>query len=378
MKRIGIQLQYSLDDGTQRGGDLANPLFELLRAVREGGSIKMAAQDLGLSYRHVWGQLKRWEEALGQPLVVWTQGQPAQLTPFAERLLWGETRARARLTPHIEALRIELARVVREALEGDDQVLAIHASHDLALPQLRELARELRLHVEMRFCGSVDALQALADGRCQVAGFHVPALPQGSQRFALAMKSRLKPGQHKLIACLQRTQGLIVAAGNPKGITGLADLTRPDVNFLNRQVGSGTRLLTEHLLAEARIDPASVAGWSGEPENSHVAVAAAIASGVADAAIGVAAAAHSFGLGFVPLIEEDYYLVCLKDALEQLPVARLRQTLHSPAWRRTLEGLAGYRPAAEMGDVLSLTRALSWWSFETPRTRRAAPSPSAE
>ena len=370
MQSLGVHLHYSFDNGAQRGAELGNPLFELLTALRESGSILKAAKSLGLSYRYVWGALKRWEEQLGQPLVIWAQGQPALLTPFAERLLWGETRARARLTPHIEALRIELARVVREALEGDQPVLTVFASHDLALPALRDQVRDAqRLHVELQFCGSVDALQALSDGRCQVAGFHVPALPQGSARFAAAMKPRLHPGQHKLIACLRRTQGLIVAAGNPLQLDGLPALARRGVRFLNRQIGSGTRLLTEHLMAEAGVDPTLVAGWHADSENSHVAVAASIASGLADAGVGIAAAAHRFGLGFVPLVEEDYFLVCLKDALDQLPVVRLRQALVDRHWRDAVDAMPGYRAAPTAGEVLSLTRALPWWSFDRRRQR---------
>ena len=125
----------------------------------------------------MWGQLKQWEEVLAEPLVTWIKGQPARLTPFAERLLWAERRARTRLTPHIEALRAELERVLADALDGSQQVLALFASHDLALPRLREHASAQHgLHIELKFAGSVDCLRALGAGRCLVAGFHVPAL----------------------------------------------------------------------------------------------------------------------------------------------------------------------------------------------------------
>lgn len=374
----GVHLQYEFRAGAQQGAALANPLFELLWAVREGGSIGRAAKTLGASYRHVWGAIRQWETTLGEPLLVWVQGQPATLTPFAERLLWAETRARTRLTPHIEALRAELGRVLDEARDGTQHVLTVFASHDLALPALRELAAGAhRLHIDLRFCGSVDALQALADGRCHVAGFHVPALPGGSAQFAAAMKPRLKPGLHKLIGCLTRTQGLMVARGNPQRVGGLADLAQPGLRFVNRQPGSGTRLLMEHLLARAGVDPAAIGGWDGPPEDSHVAVAATVAAGAADVGLGVAAAAERFGLDFVPLLDEDYYLVCLKDRLDTPAVQRLRQQLADRAWARTLWGLAGYAPAARPGEVLSLTQALPWWRFGSPRTARAATEDTA-
>ncbi|MEY2688496.1 MAG: hypothetical protein RL375_2694, partial [Pseudomonadota bacterium] len=207
MKTRGVHLQYSFEADGQRGAQVKNPLFDLLGAVREYGSIQHAAKGLGVSYRHVWGALKHWEEVLGEPLVTWTQGQPSRLTPFADRLLWAETRARTRLTPHIEALRVELERVLSEALDGDQHVLPIYASHDLALPLLRDLAaQQQRLHIELRFAGSVDALRALAEGRCLVAGFHVPPLQGAAPVFADALKPLLKPGRHKLIAFSRRAQ----------------------------------------------------------------------------------------------------------------------------------------------------------------------------
>ena len=170
MKSRGVRLQYSFETDDQRGGEVQNPLFDLLSGLREQGSIQKAAQASGASYRHVWGALKHWQEVLGQPLVTWTQGQPARLTPFAQRLLWAETQARARLTPHIEALRAELERVLAEALDGSQDLLTVFASHDMALPLLRERATaDHGLHVDLRFAGSLDALRALAAGRCQVA-----------------------------------------------------------------------------------------------------------------------------------------------------------------------------------------------------------------
>ena len=375
MKARGVHLQYSFEAEGQRGAVLHNPLFDLLTAVHEHGSIQHAAKAMGASYRHIWGALKRWEDVMGEPLVTWAQGQPARLTPFADRLLWAERRARTRLTPHIEALRAELEHVLAEAFDASLHVLTIFASHDLALPRLRDLAAHAHgLHIDLRFAGSVDALAALAQGRCLVAGFHVPPLAGGSAQFAAAMKPLLKPGLHKLIGCVRRTQGLMVRPGNPLRIGGLADLVSSpgrEVRFVNRQPGSGTRLLIDHLLAEQGIAGSTVHGYDGPPEDSHVAVAAAVASGVADVGPGIEAAARPFGLDFVALIAEDYYLVCLKDALEHPAVLKLRATLEAAAWVQALADLPGYE-AARSGEVLSLTQALPWWRFRVNRQATAA------
>ena len=367
--RRGIHLEYRFaPDAAQRGATLANPLIDLLRSLRDTGSISAAARALGGSYRHTWGALKEGEQVLGAPLVVWAKGQPARLTPLAERLLWAETRARTRLAPHIEALRSELERASSLAFDADHEVLTVYASHDLALPLLRDHADAHGLHIDLRFAGSTDALQALAHGRCDMAGFHVPVLAAGrTPAFARALKGLLKPGKHKLIACHRRQQGLIVAAGNPQGVQGVAALVRPGVRFVNRQPGSGTRLLTEHLLAEARLLPEHVAGFHGPCEDTHVAVAAAVASGAADAGIGIEAAAAQFGLGFVPLAEEAYYLVCLKEALDRAAVLRLRGLLASAAWAGAVHSLAGCEVAEGAGEVLALTQALPWWHYRGPR-----------
>ncbi|MBQ0933326.1 helix-turn-helix transcriptional regulator [Ideonella sp. 4Y16] len=369
MKSRGVHLQYSFQSDGQRGADIQNPLFDLLSALRQHGSIQHAATATGASYRHVWGALKQWELVIGEPLVLWAKGQPARLTPFAERLLWAEARARTRMTPHIEALRSELERVLAEALDGSHQVLTIYASHDLALPALRECAAEHhRLHIDLRFAGSMDALRALSEGRCTVAGFHVPPLEDARNLFAEALKPLLKPGVHKLIGCTRRTQGLMVARGNPLRLRGLADLASGSVRFINRQEGSGTRLLTDHLLAQQGLSSSFVPRYHEVVEDSHLAVAAAIASGLGDAGVGIAAAAEQFGLDLVPLVEEDYFLVCLKDALQHPAVQQLCEALAGAPMHQAVSALPGYALNTP-GEVLSLTRALPWWHF---RTRKEA------
>lgn len=374
MRTPGVHLQYSFESRGQRGAEIENPLFDLLGAVHAHGSIRHAAAALGASYRHVWGALKHWEAVLGQPLVRWAKGQPARLTPFALRLLAAERAARVRMTPHIEALRAELERVRALALDERQLVLEVFASHDLALPALRDLCAARGLHLGLRFAGSVDALRALAHGRCTVAGFHVPALPGGSPVFARALKPLLAPGRHKLIGALRRTQGLMLRPGLAPRPASLADVAAQRWRFVNRQPGSGTRLLMDHLLHDAGLDAAAIAGYGGRCEDTHVAVAAAIAHGEADVGPGIEAAARAAGLDFVPLADEDYHLVCLADALESPAVRVLREVLASPAWAQTVAALPGYAPSPQAGQVLSLTQALPWWRYRTPRRGAAARS----
>ena len=377
----GIHLQYSFEARGQEGAQIENPLFELLSALQAEGSIGHAAKALNQSYRHVWGALKHWETVLGSALVVWAKGQPARLTPFAERLVWAERQARTRMTPHVEALRTELARVFAQADDTSLLLLDIAASHDLGLPRLQNLAEQQHaLHLSLRFTGSEDALRMLHDGRCSIAGFHVPRLAGGASLFARWLRPLLRPGTHKLIGSHWRRQGLMLrpaaAGANPlHGLdsTGLLRaLAAGRCRFANRQPGSGTRRLLEHLLTEARLDMLQIENLDRQVEHTHVAVAAAVASGSADLGLGIEAAAREFGLEFRPLVEEDYYLVCLKSALDSPAVQALRATLASPAWAMALQTLPGYG-VQQAGEVLSLTRALPWWNYRRAKMQHSRP-----
>lgn len=358
-----IELSYLLSP--QRGKDalIRNPMMDMLHAVSEHGSITKAASALELSYRHVWGSLKSWEQTLGRSLIVWDKGQRARLTEFGDKLLWAERQAQARLAPQIEALRGDIERAFSTAFDDNAHVLTLYASHDAALSALREQASAQGLHLDIRFMGSVDAIAALNAGRCTMAGFHARDQPARHSVAAQTYRSLLKPGLHKLIGFAHRQQGLMVARHNPLHIDSLADLKQPGIRYVNRPQGTGTRVLLDDLLAEAGMAPADIQGYT-TAEPSHTAVAQAVASGAADAGLGIEAAAREKGLGFVPLVRERYHLVCLKSELPTAPVQALLRELQSGAWQATLDGLPGYSGAlAQSGKVLSLRAALPWWSY---------------
>lgn len=368
--KLTVRLGYEFDSISQRGAELDQPLFAVLRAVQDGGSIVHAAKALDRSYRYVWGVLREWEKSFDAPLVVWAQGQPARLTEFGQRLLWAELRARKRLQPHIEALRTEIERVVAQARDDRLLLLTLCASHDLALPRLQEHAAERgSLHVDLHFQGSIDAVRSLNAERCLVAGFHVPALHGAAPIFAKALKPLLRPGMHKLIGCSRRTQGLMMRREHAGAVRSVADLRGSSLRFVNRQLGSGTRLLMDHLLQCNGMRTRDVTGYDSAIEESHVSVAACIASGAADVGPGVEAAALEFGLHFQPLVVEDYFLVCLKHNLEHPAVQQLRQLVADDAWTRLLTTLPGYQPARAPGAVLMMTAALPWWRFAKPKRK---------
>ena len=375
--RVSAHLSYELAVTVQSGARIGNVLFDVLNAVHEGGSIAHAARTLNYSYRYVWGVLKEWETELHDALVVWTQGQPARLTEFGQRLIWAERRARTRVQPHIEALRADLERMLIEASDQDQQVMTVYASHDLALPVLvRHAAQSSSVHLDLRYQSSVDCLRALNAGRCLVAGFHVPALRGAAPVFSAALKPLLRPGMHKLIGCTRRQQGLMLRKEHADRVRSIPDLVKARLQLVNRQVGSGSRLLMDHLIAEHGLDPRSIPGYDTHVEESHVAVAASVASGLADVGLGIKAAAVEFGLHFVPLIEDDYFLVCLKPNLNHPAITRLCQILEAPEWKTQVLKIDGYSPAASAGKVLVMTSALPWWRYRPRAAKATAPQDS--
>ena len=375
-----LQFHYTLSRESSPA-QVRNPLIDLLQAVSTHGSISAAARALDLSYRHVWGELKRWEQELGNELLIWEKGQSARLTEFGSKLMWAESQAQARLAPQIEALRSELERAFAVAFDPQAHVAMLYASHDDALGTLREYALaadatsalHTRLHLDIRFSGSVDAIRALNEGRCVMAGFHTIQNPVRGSVAEKIYKPLLKPGLHKIIGFATRTQGLMVAKGNPLRLHSLQDVRDCNARFINRAMGTGTRVVLDELLAQTGLDAAQFPGYD-TTEPSHTAVAHAIASGAADAGLGIEVAARAQGLDFVPLLEESYHLVCLKSALNDPAIQALMQLLKSAAWQARLDALPGYR-AWHSGEVQSLRRVLPWWDFGAKRKAAEGAAP---
>ncbi len=367
-----LQFHYTLSRDSSPAL-VRNPLIDLLQAVSTHGSISGGARGLGLSYRHVWGELKRWEKELGHELVVWEKGQSARLTEFGAKLMWAERQAQARLAPQIEALRAELERSFAVAFDDSTHVVTLYASHDDALTTLREHALQQhtleagrgQLHLDIRFAGSVDAIRALNEGRCVMAGFHTLQNTGPKTLTERTYKPLLQPGQHKIIGFAQRSQGLMVAKGNPLGLRSLQVVATQRARFANRALGTGTRVVLDELLTQAGLSAADINGYA-HTEPSHAAIAHAVAAGQCDAGLGIEAAALGAGLDFVPLATELYHLVCLKSALTQPGIQALLQLLQTPAWQAAVAGIAGYT-AQQSGEVLSMRRVLPWWTYPMNR-----------
>jgi putative molybdopterin biosynthesis protein len=187
---------------------------------------------------------------------------------------------------------------------------------------------------------SLGGLFALASGDCDLAGCHL--LDAESGDYNAPFVRRVLPGEPvDLVTLAEREQGLMVAPGNPGGIHALADLARHGVRYVNRQRGSGTRVLLDRLLADAAVPADAVEGY-GREEPTHLAVAGAIAAGSADAGLGIRAAARALGLDFVPLARERYELALRAASRDQPAVHAVLAALRSRAFVAAVEALTGY------------------------------------
>jgi molybdate transport repressor ModE-like protein len=336
----------------QNGGAVSLPvLLRLLTEVRDQGSISRAATAIDISYRHAWGLLRQFEEQFGAALVLKVRGQGTVLSPLAERLIWADRRIAARLSPFLDSLASELEQELAAVLSAKTHALRVTASHGFAVAALIAQLQAGDVAVDLKYRSSTEAVAALSRGECDLAGFHVP-VGEFRQAAAAQYLQWLKPKQHTLIHLAYRTQGLFVAKGNPRQISGLADLARNDIRFVNRQSGSGTRMLLELMLAKQKIPVATIAGYESA-EFTHAAVAAYVASGMADTGFGVEAAARRFDLDFIPVMREQYFLACDRKMMHEPAVESTLALMRSEPFRATVAALAGYDGALS-GTVMTL------------------------
>lgn len=211
--------------------------------------------------------------------------------------------------------------------------LVLIGSHDLMLDLLAEA-----LPLASGPVGSLGGILAMKRGECHLAPIHL--LDETSGEYNLAMVRRHFAGGMALIHGARRAQGLMVPAGNPRGISGIADLA-DGVTFVNRQRGSGTRQLLDYLLAQRQLPASAILGYERE-RNTHLAVAAAVQSGEVDTGLGVFSAAQAFGLDFLPVGDESYEFLVRQTDLEDTRVRRLVELLNSPEFRERLAALGGY------------------------------------
>jgi putative molybdopterin biosynthesis protein len=225
------------------------------------------------------------------------------------------------------------------------KTVVIIGSHDMTLDlladELRQQGKDVRL--SSGNVGSLGGLLALRKGICHMAGAHL--LDPARREYNLSYIDRyLKGTKVSIFHHVLRDQGLIVARSNPKGIKGIGDLMRKDVVFVNRQAGSGTRVLFDHLLQEKGIQSEQISGYDHE-EYTHMAVSVDVLSGVADCGMGVLAAAKALDLDFIPIAQEQYDIIVPTQYRNDVQIENVLETMKSPHYRDRVSALGGYDPS---------------------------------
>jgi molybdate transport repressor ModE-like protein len=300
----------------------------LLREVQRGKTIQSAAEALDVSYRTLWNQLKVAEKALGTPLLLSTKGHGSKLSPAAESFLNSVAEMERRFD---RVSQDEVRRLSGElsSLINPRPVRWVFCSSS---DPLIEQVIDGFAHIDYQTMGSGQALERLLSGDADIAGFHLP-----DQDSLVQVQAHLKSTGMMAYPVMRRTQGLMVSTGNPLRIKKLVDLARPEVRFINRQKGAGTRLLLDTLIEKEGIRSDRIRGYRHE-EFTHTAVATAIVAGTADAALGLKYIAAQFRLGFVPLEEETFYLAMSTKVHASKPIQKFIQSLQALAAKQV-----GYR-----------------------------------
>ena len=228
------------------------------------------------------------------------------------------------------------------SLDKLQNTLVVIGSHDPLLDELGNMLHvaDESLYMSSSHVGSMGGIMAIRRGEAHMAGCHLLDTVTGEYNLSF-MKKYFPKGDVKLIRCVGREQGLMVAKGNPLDIQKFADIAKDGVRYVNRQKGSGTRILADYLCKTEQIDMASVYGYERE-EMTHTSVAAQIANGSADAGMGIYSAAKLYDLDFIPICVEEYDLIISDYAWNTPMVQQLMQVLKSDIFRQKLMELGGY------------------------------------
>ena len=258
-----------------------------------------------------------------------------------------------RIPNHIEGLNDQepvTAELLRPLSSVKNTIVAV-GSHDNTLDVLsdRIKARHSSITLSSSHVGSMGGLMAIKRGVCHLAGSHLLDTKDGSYNVSY-LKKYLPDIRVRLVNLVLRDQGLIILPGNPKGIKGIEDLGRDDIAFINRQGGSGTRILLDYRLNQSGIDPERIRGYENE-EFTHMSVAVAVLSGTVDVGLGIYAAAKALNLDFIPVVTEEYDLVIPEEYFESEKIQVLLETINTGEFKKSVEALGGYH-TERTGDII--------------------------
>lgn len=235
-------------------------------------------------------------------------------------------------------------------LDDLDKTIFAIGSHDITLDLMAQYLANYDRRLVSSNVGSLGGLVALRRGEAHFAGSHLLD-PESGEYNLTYIRQYLPNVPVRVIALVERQQGLLVAKGNPKSIYSLEDLAKPGIRFINRQRGAGTRVLLDYHLSQLGINPEKIEGYNQE-EYTHLTLAAAIASGRADCGLGIAAAAYALDLDFIPLFSERYDLVIPRQFLDSPLLAPMIELLENQQFKQDILQLPGYNINI-MGTVIA-------------------------
>jgi putative molybdopterin biosynthesis protein len=249
-----------------------------------------------------------------------------------------------RVPSHVEGLKDsdDVSAELLRPISAIQNTLVAVGSHDNTLDVLADQlkAEKSNLSLSSSHVGSMGGLMAVKKGVCHMAGSHLLDTEDGSYNISY-LKKYLPKMDLRLVNLVFRDQGFIVPKGNPKNIYGIQDLCREDIRFINRQGGSGTRILLDYRLEQSKIDAGMLNGYEIE-EFTHMSVAVAVLSGTVDVGLGIYAAAKALDLDFVPLVTEQYDLVIPAAYMEMKQMQILLDIINSGMFKKRVEALGGY------------------------------------
>jgi molybdate transport repressor ModE-like protein len=288
-------------------------LTSLLKDIEHGKTLMSACKKMGLSYRNVWQKLNDVERALGFKLMDRVRGHGSQLSEYAKYLI--------QFTDDFDQKTMRLGQTSLSHLEEGFAQFRVKAKKQWRFASSSDpIIQKAVINIggfELITAGSGEALERLLNYEVDIAGFHVSD-PQSSQ----VISKRLQNEGMQIFPVMKRVQGFMVAKGNPHNITSPKDLLRSKIRFINRQKGSGTRLLLDTLLSKEAIASNGIKGYENE-EFTHSAIAMSILAKKADVGMGVKSVALENGLDFIQLKDEIFFLAMGEELSVNKELAKL-------------------------------------------------------
>lgn len=351
--KIHLSPQWHIANGEIISID--SEFFRLLALIQNGQSLAKAATTIGISYRHAWGLIKKWEQQFEQQLVIMKKGRAAgtSLSETGSLLLNTYEQQNQLLQRELDKASKNISNTLKDLLNNSQtKTLRFHASHDLAVEHyIKNIQIASDIHIELKTKGSITCLHDFSNKKCELVGFHL-AKNKTTQSEMTANLEQLKSRPHRLFLLSKRTQGLMLKPNKKNHIQSIADLTKNNIRFINRQRNSGTRLIFDQLLNEHKINKKDITGYQ-EEEFTHDAVAAYVAAGGADVGFGNKAAAERFKLNFIPCIEENYYIALASDIDKSLQADCIKE-LESKDLINKINQLPGYSCSKKLQELKSI------------------------